>query len=208
MTIKEKIKIIHEMTDRKVSNAGVTELGEFRYDMTNGKVPAGLDYHIHYTSDGNEVFMSGGTHNSDSRIINRVNGVATVFSQYKKINSVPKTAYPIKTVLSPTVNDYKTGYITRYFAQAVNEDTREVFETSKLYYEAQNTLYIYGQCRWKITGDKNTVGRQNIASALRLNKTLRGVTRILTPYQYWRPSVDSQDYLERRLALRRNQFYQ
>jgi hypothetical protein len=208
MTIKEKMKMIHANTTRKESFAGVTELGEFRYDMTNGKVPAGLDYHIHYTSDGNEVFMSGGAHNPDSRIINRVNGVTTLFSQYKKINSVPQAPYPIKIVLKPTANDYKTGYITRYFAQAVNEDTREVFETSKPYYEAQNTLYIYGQCRWNITGNKNTVAVKNTASAFRLNETLRGVTRILTPYQYWRPSSNSQDYLEKRLALRRENFYQ
>lgn len=43
MTIKEKMEMVHRITERKESFAGVTKLNEFIYDKTNGKVPAGLD---------------------------------------------------------------------------------------------------------------------------------------------------------------------
>ena len=204
MTIKEKMEMVHRITERKESFAGVTKLNEFIYDKTNGKVPAGLDYHIHYTTDQREFFMSGGTHSTDSRIINRVSGTQTLYSQYKKINILPKTPYPIKITPSANPNDYKTGFITRYFVKEIIKSESEVFETSEEYFNQKNSLYSYAKGRWKITGDKATVGRQNIATALRLNRILPGVVKLLKPFDLWRPSVDSQDYLEKRLALRRN----
>ena len=78
MSIKEEIKQIHENTDFKVSFAGITELNEFVYAGHNGSVQPGLEYHIHYTNDKREVYMTGGIHNESSRIIERINGKNTL----------------------------------------------------------------------------------------------------------------------------------
>ena len=62
---------IHDNTDFKVEFAGTTELGEFIYDHGGGVRP-GLDYHIHYTNDKEEVYMTGGTHIKSSKIIRTI----------------------------------------------------------------------------------------------------------------------------------------
>ena len=70
--LKEEMMQIHENTDFKANFAGITQLGEFKYTH-GGSVKPGLEYHIHYTNDKEEVFMTGGTHNSSSKIIEKVN---------------------------------------------------------------------------------------------------------------------------------------
>ena len=63
--LKEEMMKVHEDTDFKVNFAGVTQLGEFKYTH-GGSVQPGLGYHIHYTNDKQEVFMTDDTHNSSS----------------------------------------------------------------------------------------------------------------------------------------------
>ena len=67
--LKEDMERVHENTDFKVNFAGVTQMGEFRYTH-GGSVQPGLEYHIHYTNDKKEVYMTGGIHNSSSKINN------------------------------------------------------------------------------------------------------------------------------------------
>ena len=53
---REEIEKIHDNTDFREFFAGITEVGEFQY--TNGSsVQAGLEYHVHYTNDKQEVFI-------------------------------------------------------------------------------------------------------------------------------------------------------
>ena len=69
--LKREIEKIHDKTDFKVEFAGVTQLGEFKYSH-GGSVQPGMEYHIHYTNDKKEVFMTGAIHNSYSKIIKTV----------------------------------------------------------------------------------------------------------------------------------------
>ena len=69
--LKKEMKVIHDKTDFKIDFAGTTQLGEFRYTH-GGSVQPGLEYHIHYTNDKEEVFMTGGVHNPSSKIIEKV----------------------------------------------------------------------------------------------------------------------------------------
>ena len=78
VNLKERYEKIHDKTDFKV-NSQVTQLGEFRYTH-GGSITTGLEYHIHYTNDKEEVFMTRGSHNSSSKIIEKVNG-SQVYSQ-------------------------------------------------------------------------------------------------------------------------------
>ena len=85
MTVsKEIIKKIHDSTDFKIEFAGVTKLGEFRYDH-GGSVQPGLDYHVHYTNSKQEVYMTGGSHTEGRKIIIKVGGKKTLIKQYKNI---------------------------------------------------------------------------------------------------------------------------
>ena len=90
--LKEEMMKIHKNTDFKVNFAGVTQIGEFIYTH-GGSVRPGLEYHIHYTNDKEEVFMTGNTHNPSSKIIERVNG-KTLFSTYSELISKTKKQYP------------------------------------------------------------------------------------------------------------------
>ena len=55
-SLRENMMRIHENTDFKVNFAGVTNLNEFKYSH-GGKVRPGLEYHIHYTNNKQEVFI-------------------------------------------------------------------------------------------------------------------------------------------------------
>ena len=68
---KREMMRVHKDTDFKVNPAGVTELGEFIYTH-GGSVQQFIEYHIHYTNNKKEVFMTGGVHNSSSKIIRKV----------------------------------------------------------------------------------------------------------------------------------------
>ena len=72
--LKREIEKIHDKTDFKVEFAGVTQLGEFKYSH-GGSVQPGMEYHIHYTNDKKEVFMTGAIHNSNSKIIKKVSDI-------------------------------------------------------------------------------------------------------------------------------------
>ena len=90
--LKEEMMKIHKNTDFKVNFAGVTQIGEFIYTH-GGSVRPGLEYHIHYTNDKEEVFMTGNTHNPSSKIIERekMREKNKVNSNDNKKDSLPET---------------------------------------------------------------------------------------------------------------------
>ena len=53
---RDKNKTIHDKSDFRVLFAGTTVEGEFTYEEHGGSVQPGLDYHVHYTNDKQEVF--------------------------------------------------------------------------------------------------------------------------------------------------------
>ena len=204
---RKEIEKIHDTTDFKVSFAGVTEIGEFKY--TNGSmVKPELDYHIHYTTDKQEVFMTGGTHNPRAKIIIRVGGTKSLFSRYTSIKAGVKDTYPQNVKPFPEPADYRLGFFTRYFFRKANDPSEKISETSQEFFETKSNLFTYVNLDWVITGAKLDVARRNSIIMRRNNNILSGIIRELDPYQYWRPDANSQEYLEKKLALRRNQFYQ
>lgn len=67
------------------------------------------------------------------------------------ISQTPQPFYP-----KPTLSDYRTGEIIRYFSKKTNEN---------IYYETrtafQNSLYISFNIPWLITGDRDNVAKVN-----------------------------------------------
>ena len=204
MTVsKEIIKKIHDSTDFKIEFAGVTKLGEFRYDH-GGSVQPGLDYHVHYTNSKQEVYMTGGSHTEGSKIIIKVGGKKTLIKQYTNIKSTTKNLYPIITPASPSETDYEIGSIKRYFTRKINNSEEPIFEVSKNDFETGNILFEFVNFDWVISGTKEEVSRHNQIIINQVNKDLLGIDKELFPLQYWRPSKDSPDVLQKKLLLLRN----
>ena len=200
---REQIKQIHDNTDFKVELAGTTELGEFIYDHGGGVRP-GLDYHIHYTNDKQEVFMTDDTHNSSSKIIEKVNGGQSLFSTYSELNSQVKEDYPKKYTPLPSDSDYRIGTFKRYFAQKANNLDGEIFEIEEEDNEINN-LFRYIVLDWRISGLKSEVIRDNqvtidLISVTRGNEQFR---KILFPLQLWNPPKGSPDDIQSKLDRRK-----
>ena len=201
--LKEDMERVHENTDFKVNFAGVTQMGEFRYTH-GGSVQPGLEYHIHYTNDKKEVYMTGGIHNSSSKIIERI-GSQSSFQRYTRLKQSSKSQYPRKHTPLPNDSDYNIGEISRYFCQKSNDKDSELFEVSIDNYDKQNNLFRYFEITWRISGKKSEVIRDNQSlidsiSIIRGNEQLR---KILFPLQYWNPPKDSVDDIQAKLNRRK-----
>lgn len=80
--------------------------------------------------------------------INRYNRIKTenFDSNIKFKTSVPK----------PTENDYKVGYIRRYFAQRANDKGSVIYEIDNLTFKKLRSSVTYqtSSIRWRISGSK------------------------------------------------------
>ena len=201
--LKEEMMKVHEDTDFKVNFAGVTQLGEFKYTH-GGSVQPGLGYHIHYTNDKQEVFMTDDTHNSSSKIIEKVNGGQSLFSTYSELNLQVKEDYPKKYTPQPSDSDYRIGTFIRYFAQKANNLNGEIFEIEEEDND-KNNLFRYIVLEWTISGKKVDVIRINtetieFISRVRGNEQFR---KILFPLQLWNPPKNSTDDIQSKLDRRK-----
>jgi len=194
---------IHEDTDFIVSYAGVTTSGEFVYTH-GGRVQPGLTYHIHYTNEKDEVFMTGGSHIQSSKIIEKVSGTDSLFKSYTKISSAQKTKYPEGILTFPSDSDYRIGSFTRYFTQLANNSSADIFEISSEDNDQQNNLFRYINFKWRISGTKNEVTRDNQRTMDSINSDFVGIIRKLFPLQLWKPPKNSPDSLQKKLVLLRS----
>tara|TARA_R100000008_G_scaffold68664_1_gene45901 strand:+ start:176 stop:946 length:771 start_codon:yes stop_codon:yes gene_type:complete len=199
--LSNEVKRVHENTDFKVEFVGVTKPNEFQYTH-GGRVTAGLEYHIHYTNDKKEVYMIGGAHTSNSKIIEKVSGEQSTFSQYSSLGTSDREDYPQKVLVNPTESDYTTGSITRYFTQRDNNLNGELFEISEKDFENKNSLFRYISIQWRISGNKDEVVRDNLrtintTAKTKGNETLRTQ---LYPLQLWRPVLNTKEDITRKLG--------
>ena len=211
-SLKEQMYKIHENTDFVENNAGVTKVGEFKYTY-GANVRPGLKYHIHYTRDKQEVFMTGGVHTSKSKIIKKVRTEKdirevnvygkTTFEKYSEVKQLGRELYPIKIGVIPSESDYRVGSIERYFAQKANDMEGDIFEVSKDDFDVKNPLFRFIAFSWVISGTRDEAIRQNQLTIDSLI-TVRGNKRLekkLRPLQLWKPSEDSVDEVENKLDL-------
>ena len=203
-SLKEEMMRVHKNTDFKVNFAGVTKLGEFKYTH-GGSVQPGLGYHIHYTNNKEEVFMTNDTHNTSSKIIEKVGGNNSLFSSYTSKKRKPKQPYPNKFTPIPTEGDYGIGNFNRYFAQKANNLNGELFEISKKDFQNKNSLFRYFELNWIISGKKIEVSGFNTTTLLNAakNRANTQLLKMLFPLQYWNPPKDSIDDIQSKLNRRK-----
>ena len=202
--LKEEAKQVHEDTDFKSIVVGITQPNEFKYTH-GGSVRPELEYHIHYTNTKREVFMTGGSHSTSSKIIEKIDGSNSLFSTYTKIKNVVKNEYPKKYNPIPSEGDYGGGSLNRYFTQKANNLNGELFEISKEDFDNKNTLFRYVKISWRLTGKKSEVIRDNTRtintfSTTRGNEELR---KILSPSQLWKAPKGSIDDVTSKLSRRK-----
>jgi len=194
------IRQIHSITERKVENLKA-EKNQFRF--RNGKVlDKGFPYHIHYTKNLGEFFMTEGKHNSNSQLLIPLNIDTSNFGYYNVLNKQSPMKLNNK-VSTPTENDYKKGSYKRYFAKQSNDKNQSAFEVSEQDYKT-SPLYNYVELRWYISGKRNYVYAQNIKEIRMASISIPNIERILSPFQWYRYDKDGNlseaDKIRRSLA--------
>ena len=199
MASKQQIQNIKINIERTIQGLS-TKPQEFIYSQTKGFVKPDTLYSVYYTLTKKEVYLTGITDTSNSKIIKRVNN-KTMFSKYSSLKSLTRQKYPEVTPANPTDSDYRIGKITRYFTQKANDRNADIFEVSKKDFKNQNNLYRYTSFQWRISGKRGEVIRDNGATMIGQEKDYPGISRLLFPLQLWIPPKKSLESLQKKLSL-------
>ena len=199
MANKQQIQNIKTNIERTIQGLS-TKPQEFIYEQTGGFVRPGMVYSVYYTLSKKEVYLTGITDTSTSKIIKRVNN-KTMFSKYSELKTPIRQKYPEIISVNPTESDYRIGSIMRYFTQKGNNKNSDIFEISKRDFGSKNNLYKYTSFRWRISGKREEVIRDN-GRTIRIQEIdYPGISKILSPLQLWKPSRNSAESLQKKLLL-------
>jgi len=198
----DRFRNIKNNSERIISNQ-FTKFKEFKYSQTNGFVSENILYTIYYTDDKQKLYFTGVPSSTNSKKIFKINET-DVFVKYQELASLERDNYPKPFVNKPKPSDYKVGEFVRYFCKSGNDDTKPFFEISKDDYNDPSPLFDYYQLSWTISGKKQSVARQNIIELLSIINDVPNIRQIIPALQYWRPSKDSRDDIEKKLERLKN----
>ena len=181
------LKSIQNNLDRKVINAGITMLGQFKFE-NDDPVNEGIPFHIYYTNDKREIYATGEDFSVTSEIIIRLKG-NTTFRKYmlSKNNSVNNTIILKSITLNIKKKDYDRGFVNRYFARQANDINTDMFEISKKDFRKKTPYYIKGVIIWKLTGSEELVIENNSIEVLFLREFFTNPSFNLSLLKYWQP---------------------
>ena len=194
------IEFITSNSNRVENNKYKTKENEFTF--RDGKaVKRNTDYHIHYTKDLNEWYMTGTKHARSSKIINRVKN-NTDFQRYNLLNKQSKLSIPPSRI-APTATEIKAGAMKRYFAIKTNDNKSPVFEISKDNF-GSSPLYDYASVQWKISGTKDSVSSFNELQIEKASEEISSLTKLLSPFQMYKPdsNLNLKESVTERLNLK------
>tara|TARA_R110002051_G_C8648503_1_gene487234 strand:- start:211 stop:1095 length:885 start_codon:yes stop_codon:yes gene_type:complete len=198
--VDKTLKTINQKTVRMVSDNLKTKAGQFTF--TNGmSVKKGINYHIHYTKNLEEYYMTQQAHNNiTSKLIFPVKRTST-FSIYNGLNK--QSPMILKSdVRPPTDKNYAAGSITRYFAKKANEVMSKPFEINAKQM-SKSPLYIYTSFPWLIKGERDLVGVLNSRSIRVAEKVMPNIGKYLNPFQLYRKSkaLDNAEAILEKLGV-------
>ena len=199
MAIKQQIQNIKTNIERTVQGLR-TKPQEFIYEETGGYVKPNTVYSVYYTLNKQEIYLTGVTDTSNSKVIKRILN-NTLFSTYVDIANTERQDYPKQTPANPSESDYRIGMITRYFTKKTNEVNAKVFEITEDDFSNQNNLYDYTSFEWRISGKKLEVSRNNSATLRDIQSNFPNITKTVFPLQLWIPPKNSSDDLQKKLSL-------
>ena len=178
----------------------ITQDSEFVYTDNNGTVPANKNYSVYYLTDKRELYFTGLLTSNYVRQLTRIKN-HTLYSQYTKIRSSNRENYPSSYKPQLKDSDYSDGSIQRYFIQKANDVNSKIHEISKEDFSKNLTLYNKIMIDWTISGAKEDAVLENLENIADAEQAFKGINKILTPLQYWRPSKDTPVTLEKKLSL-------
>ena len=201
MASKQQIQNIKINIERTIQGLS-TKPREFVYSQTKGFVKPGTVYSVYFTLSKKEVYLTGITDTSNSKLIlrNRIKD-RTLFDRYVRLKFPKRQKYPKVISVNPSESDYRIGSITRYFTQKANDRNADIFEVSKADFSSKNNLYRYTSFQWRISGKKEEVIRDNRRTMGGQEKEYSGISRLLFPLQLWIPPKNSLESLEKKLSL-------
>ena len=178
----------------------ITQDSEFVYTDNNGTVPANKNYSVYYLTDKRELYFTGLLTSNYVRQLTRKKNY-TLYSQYSNIKGLKRENYPSNYSLKLKDDDYSAGLIQRYFVQKANDVNSKIHEISKEDFNKNLTLYNKTSFNWVISGIKEDVRSQNRITIKNTELNFKGISKMLFPLQYWRPSKDTPVTLEKKLSL-------
>ena len=189
------IEQIHEKTDFVKTAAGITTPYEFM-DGTGTAIKPGIPYHIHYTKDKKEYYMTGAVHSSTSKLIFKLIP-NTNFAKYKrsKKSNLSREMYIDPYVLRITKKDYNKGRILRYFARQANDENAEIFEVRSNDFNLETPFYNKVSLEWMLVGPYSEVKKHNEKQINIAKRVLSRIGKILNPIQFFRPAKESKEYI-------------
>ena len=193
----EYFKTIQENSERTTQGLR-TAKNQFRYFDNGGFVKPNTLYSIYYTFNKGLIYLTGTSSTNRPREIIKVLEKDN-YETYISLDSTTRQPYPKESNSNPTESDYRIGEITRYFTQKANDKTQPVFEVNKRTFINQNNLYRYTSFKWKISGLKQDVERENQITINRLIRDFPTITKKLFPLQLWTPPKDSIEDVENKL---------
>ena len=199
MATKQRIQNIKTNIERTVQGLR-TKPQEFIYEETGGYVKPNTMYSVYYTLNKQEIYLTGVTDSSNSKVIKRILN-NTLFSTYVDIANTERQDYPKQTPVNPSESDYRIGTITRYFTKKTNEVNAKVFEITEDDFNNQNNLYDYVSFEWRISGKKLEVNRDNSATLRDVQSNYPSIVQSVFPLQLWIPPKNSPDDVQKKLSL-------
>ena len=155
---------------------------------------------MYYLTDKRELYFTGLITSKYVRELIRVKDF-DLYEQYTAIKSTNREVYPSNIRLDVTDNDYTKGFVIRYFVKKANDINAQVFEISKADFNKNLTLYDKTKFNWIISGVKEEVLLGNLKTMGFKEKQFKGISKMLFPLQYWRPSKGKPVTLEKKLSL-------
>ena len=178
------ISKIIEITERVVGNQTTLRDGEFEFS-DGTLVKKNMRYHIHYTVDKREHFMTKGVHGLQSKLMFKRNGKQSDYKVYTDIKKRKSDVYlkPYKFVVSD--EDYDRGYVRRYFAKLRSNNKEAPIEISEDEYNVSHNNYFKTSIKWRLGGSKEDIEKSNLAAFQLASKDISNIASNLNPLELW-----------------------
>jgi len=178
----------------------LTNKSEFIYADNESPVPANKTYSAYYLTDKSKVYYTNLLTTKYVRQLIRIKGF-DLYEQYISIKLTDRETYPSAIIPEITDKDYTKGSINRYFIQKANDKNSIVFEISDSDFKKKLKLFNKTRITWVISGTKEEATLKNTITLRNTERYYKGISKILFPLQYWRPSKDIPVTLEKKLSL-------
>ena len=178
------ISKIIEITERVVGNQTTLRDGEFEFS-DGTLVKKNMRYHIHYTVDKREHFMTMGMHGLQSKLIFKRNGGQSDYKVYTDIKKRKSDVYlkPYKFIVSD--EDYDSGYVRRYYARLKSNNEETPIEISEDDYNVSHNNYFKTSVKWRLGGSKEDIEKSNNAAIELSSKEISNLSNNLDVLELW-----------------------